>query len=413
MSNKIKKPIKQARMKTNEWTLIEHHKHHNNNFNDGLAKSIYELFKPNTILEFGCGVGYYCNYWSNCEGVETVHGIEPNEMDQKMFNNTNCKQLTFNLINDDESQFEFLDKYDLVVSIEVAEHIDRKYHDRLFDFLTKKSKNIIVFSGARLNQPGHGHIACRSEEDWRSEFIKRNKTWDIINTNLLRNKSNKRNINHRKNIQVFKNIMDTEEAIRYCNENCIDGDYVECGVFWGRHPIKACNTIIKNKFLKINIYMFDTFEGLTKPGKYDYACPGVNNLNNKQIMEKWGKNKHLSNKTSDWCYSSLNDVKNNVYKTNYPKNKLHFIKGDVMDTLEQEKNIPNKICILRLDTDWYESSKFELQKLYEKVVEGGVIILDDYFLWDGQRRATDEFLKENNIERNIIRNNHKCGYFIK
>ena len=91
-----------------------------------------------------------------------------------------------------------------------------------------------------------------------------------------------------------------------------------------------------------------------------------------------------------------------------------FIKGDVMETLKDETTLPKeKIAILRLDTDWYESSKYELEQLYHRVVDGGVIILDDYFQWDGQRRATDEFLKEKNIKKIIKRNNRQTGWFIK
>ena len=126
----------------------------------------------------------------------------------------------------------------------------------------------------------------------------------------------------------------------------------------------------------------------------------------------WESQKICEN-SNKWCYCSLENVKNNVYKTNYPENKLHFIKGDVMETLLEEKYIPEKINVLRLDTDWYESSKFELEKLYHKVVEGGVVILDDYFHWDGQRRATDEFFQKNNIKKEIIKNNAQTGYFIK
>ena len=84
-----------------------------------------------------------------------------------------------------------------------------------------------------------------------------------------------------------------------------------------------------------------------------------------------------------------------------------------METLKNPKNLPEKIAVLRLDTDWYQSSKFELEVLYPKVVDGGVVILDDYFQWDGQRRATDEYFKEHGIERNITQNNRQTGYFVK
>ena len=84
-----------------------------------------------------------------------------------------------------------------------------------------------------------------------------------------------------------------------------------------------------------------------------------------------------------------------------------------METLLEESNLPEKISVLRLDTDWYESSKFELERLYDRVSFGGVIILDDYFHWDGQRRAVDEYLEKHHIQRKVIKIDSKTGYFIK
>jgi hypothetical protein len=85
-----------------------------------------------------------------------------------------------------------------------------------------------------------------------------------------------------------------------------------------------------------------------------------------------------------------------------------------MNTLKDKSNIPDKIAILRLDTDWYESSKFELEQLYDNVVDGGVIIFDDYFHWEGQRKATDEFFMNRNIKYDIINlNDGKTGAIIK
>ena len=85
-----------------------------------------------------------------------------------------------------------------------------------------------------------------------------------------------------------------------------------------------------------------------------------------------------------------------------------------METLKDKTKIPEKIAILRLDTDWYESSKYELEQMYDNVVIGGVIIFDDYYHWDGQRRATDDFFESRNIKykfKNI--GNHKTAAIIK
>ena len=71
-----------------------------------------------------------------------------------------------------------------------------------------------------------------------------------------------------------------------------------------------------------------------------------------------------------------------------------FIKGKVEDTLVQANQLPNAISFLRLDTDWYESTKIELDILYEKLIPGGILVIDDYANWNGVRKAVDEFFKE-------------------
>ena len=207
--------------------------------------------------------------------------------------------------------------------------------------------------------------------------------------------------------------MDTEGAILFCENNKIEGSYVECGVYEGLHPVMACNMILNNKLSIRDIYMYDTYEGLTKPGEYDYTTSDpIFHMNNNAVLDEW-TNKKTGDNRSEWCCCSLEKVKENVNKTNYPEDKLHFIKGDVMETLLEESNLPEKISVLRLDTDWYESSKFELERLYDRVSFGGVIILDDYFHWDGQRRAVDEYLEEHHIQRKVIKIDSKTGYFIK
>ena len=103
--------------------------------------------------------------------------------------------------------------------------------------------------------------------------------------------------------------MDTKEAILYCEKNKILGSYVECGVMEGKHPIIACNTVLQNNLDIIDIYMFDTYEGLTKPGKYDYSTKdALYEMNNKKVIEAWESQKTGKN-TSKWCYCNLENVK--------------------------------------------------------------------------------------------------------
>ena len=93
---------------------------------------------------------------------------------------------------------------------------------------------------------------------------------------------------------------------------------------------------------------------------------------------------------------------------------MHYIKGKVQDTLPNADLLPKEpIAILRLDTDWYESSKIELETLYPLVAKNGLVIIDDYFHWAGQRKAVDEYLSFHQIENTVQRINEHVGFFIK
>ena len=86
----------------------------------------------------------------------------------------------------------------------------------------------------------------------------------------------------------------------------------------------------------------------------------------------------------------MENVKKNFQANTRKNNNLICIKGKVEDTLKIKNNLPNKISLLRLDTDWYESTKIELEKLWPRVVPGGIMVLDDYHSWGGSRKAFHE-----------------------
>ena len=99
----------------------------------------------------------------------------------------------------------------------------------------------------------------------------------------------------------------------------------------------------------------------------------------------------LSDDSSEWCRSALEEVENNLLRTGYPRDKLSFIKGKVEDTIPGR--MPDgPIAILRLDTDWYESTRHELEHLYPRLVQGGVLVIDDYGHWAGARKSVDEHI---------------------
>jgi O-methyltransferase len=207
--------------------------------------------------------------------------------------------------------------------------------------------------------------------------------------------------------------MDGVDAVRYIMQNDIPGDIVECGVYQGHFEVLWAQELIKSNKTDRHIWMFDTFEGLPPPGPEDYSCENAKygQLTAEEMYEEWKRQKEIY---AGWCYCPLEHVKQNIESTGYPTTKLHYVKGDVMETLNISFNIPPQIAILRLDTDWYISSKFELEKMYDSVVPGGVIIFDDYYQWNGQRQATDEFFKERGLEYEFVDiGNDKTSAIIK
>jgi O-methyltransferase len=208
--------------------------------------------------------------------------------------------------------------------------------------------------------------------------------------------------------------MDGAEAIQYVLQNEISGCIVECGVDAGHFEHVWINELQKATKER-DIYMYDTFKGLTEPGEFDYTADTatIYKMSSNAVYNEWNS-KRISDDTNSWCYTPLEKVQHRLESTGYNKEKLHYIVGDILKTLQQKENVPYEIAILRLDTDWYESSKIELEVLYPKVVSGGVVIFDDYYHWDGQRRATDDYFRSQGITVNMVNlGNGKTGAFIK
>lgn len=164
--------------------------------------------------------------------------------------------------------------------------------------------------------------------------------------------------------------MDGVDAIYYIIENNIEGAVVECGVDSGNFEHLWINQLMCMNALR-HIYLFDTFGGLVAPSEYDYTCPDstIYQMNKDEVYNMW-KTHIIDEKTNRWCYTPLEQVQQRLNSTGYPQEYLHYVVGDVLETLQHKSNIPEKIAILRLDTDWYESSKYELEQMYERVVPG-------------------------------------------
>lgn len=177
------------------------------------------------------------------------------------------------------------------------------------------------------------------------------------------------------------------QATRYVIDAGIPGDIVECGVWRGGCAMIAAD-VLKQRNSDKKIFMYDTYEGMAKPTDKD-----VEISSNRPATDKW--NDYASKSDTTWCYASIEEVSNNMKKTGYDSTKISLIKGKVEDTIPG--TMPEKISILRLDTDWYDSSYHELVHLFPRLSKGGVLLLDDYGQWSGARDATDAYFKENGI----------------
>jgi O-methyltransferase len=169
-------------------------------------------------------------------------------------------------------------------------------------------------------------------------------------------------------------------AIQYVNQNEIAGDFVECGVWKGGSAMIMGHLCHKLKMDR-KIYLFDTFSGMTEPTSTDIDKSG---RTAQELMEKQDKSNSLV-----WAISNKKEVSENLKQCEYENFAL--VEGDVAKTLFDSNNIPEKVSILRLDTDWYESTIIELEILYPRLVKGGVLIIDDYGHWQGAKKAVDEY----------------------
>jgi hypothetical protein len=170
-------------------------------------------------------------------------------------------------------------------------------------------------------------------------------------------------------------IFVLRRAVEYVVAARLPGAMVECGVWQGGSMMAIAESLLTCGVQDRDLYLFDTFQGMTEPTVDDPAW----------THEVWRQH------AKGWNAAPLKLVQANLTSTGYPSDRLHYVVGRVEDTLPDRA--PAMICLLRLDTDFYESTKRELSTLYPRLVSGGVLIIDDYGSFEGSRKATDEFLR--------------------
>lgn len=179
------------------------------------------------------------------------------------------------------------------------------------------------------------------------------------------------------------------DAVKYVIENDIPGAFVECGVWRGGSAMVMLETLKQLGVTDREVYLYDTFEGMPPPTNHDRDLAGQSAAS---LMAADENNRAAS---AVWAYCELDDVKANIATLGDNLNVVHFVPGKVEETLPT--TAPVEIALLRLDTDWYESTRHELVHLFPRLVQGGVVIIDDYGHWRGAKQAVDEYIEQHKL----------------
>jgi len=168
-------------------------------------------------------------------------------------------------------------------------------------------------------------------------------------------------------------------AVDHVCRRGIPGAFAECGVWRGGSAMAIALSLQRRGETDRQLTLFDTFEGMTAPTEMDRDIAGrpASTL----LMQE------DRSTSAVWAQASLEEVQQNLAGTGY--SRVNFVVGDVMETIPG--SAPSEIALLRLDTDWYESTLHELVHLYPRVQSGGIVIIDDYGHWSGARKAVDQY----------------------
>lgn len=170
------------------------------------------------------------------------------------------------------------------------------------------------------------------------------------------------------------------KSVQYLADNAIEGDVVECGVWRGGSVMAMAMALMRANDASRHIYLFDTFQGMPAPSRLDVDFAG---RSARSLLERRRRGSAVR------AAAPLTTVREAVATVGYPADRIHYVVGRVEESLPDQA--PSRIALLRLDTDWYESTKHELIHLFPRIVPGGVLVLDDYGHWQGARKAVDEY----------------------
>lgn len=191
-------------------------------------------------------------------------------------------------------------------------------------------------------------------------------------------------------------------AVDHLVKQGIAGDIVECGVWRGGSMMAVALALMARGDTSRHLYLYDTYEGMSEPTAADRSHTGESA---QAQLDRTQRGEGV------WCEAGLDDVQANMWSTGYPRDRIHFIQGKVENTIPAR--VPGAIALLRLDTDWYESTRHEMQHLYPRLQSQGVLIIDDYGHWQGARQAVDEYFAESGTPHFLHRVDYTARMLVK
>jgi len=199
-------------------------------------------------------------------------------------------------------------------------------------------------------------------------------------------------------------LLATYDVVQQADKQAVKGCIVECGV--ARGGSSALMALInRENHSGRKSWLFDSFEGLPEQTAEDeYEAP-VNKIPEDRSSPVVAKG---------YCLGTFEEVEDLLFnKMAFRRDDMFLVKGWFQDTLAPNKAKVGDIAILRIDGDWYESTKCCLENLFDNVVPGGYIIIDDYTSVVGCKKATDEFISNRKLNVKLVLDKRGGCYFVK
>ena len=181
------------------------------------------------------------------------------------------------------------------------------------------------------------------------------------------------------------------EATKHVVSANIAGDVVECGTAKGGSAALLALALDASGSDRL-LWIFDTFEGMPEPSAND---PDL----------------HLAEKYVGTCRGTIEEV-TTLFRELDVLQRTRMVKGMFQDTLSAAPI--ERIALLHIDGDWYDSVKACLQHFYDRVSPGGIVQIDDYGYWEGARKAVDDFFTQRGVALPALRHIDYAGrQFVK